>query len=348
MPDFSIFVLGESQITVSGGGQLSGITQGDGSHLVGLTITLDSRAWTEVLIKDNDSDFSDNDGNQRLDGRQTIDGTSYANNTVVEAEFGLTLSDGVNTWQVVGFNANNSSPSYATIEGLAFVGGPGGFPPDGVALTVVSAQEFPTFSSTSYATPICYDKGALILTDRGLRPVETLRAGDRVQTADNGLRPIRWIDGRHGIAAGRFAPVEIAAGILGAQTSLRVSQQHRILVQGPQAELMFGEAEVFVPAIHLVDGHGIRLIERGRVQYFHLLLDEHDVVFANGVASESLHVAGSQEPTRTLETQFFPELKSFSGLASPLARRCLKRHEAALLCSRHAAIDQRPALRHSA
>lgn len=108
MARFSIFMLGESQISISGGAQLDGVTQGDGSHLVGQTITLNSNAWNEVNIRDNDRNFSDNDSIQRLDGAQDIDGTTYANNTRVEAEYGLTLTDGVNYWQVVGFNVNNS------------------------------------------------------------------------------------------------------------------------------------------------------------------------------------------------------------------------------------------------
>ena len=217
MAQYSIFVLGESRITVSGGGQLDGVTQGDGSHLVGRTVTLNSNAWTEVQIRDNgDNDFSDNDTDQRLQGSQTIDGVTYANNTVVEAEYGVTLSDGVNTWTAIGFNLNNSSPAYATIEGLAFIGGPGGFPPVGVPLTVIASQEGPGFDSGAYATPICFDRGTLIATSRGPRPIESLRPGDLVRTADNGLQPVRWTGRRHAISAGRFAAVEIGAGSGGA------------------------------------------------------------------------------------------------------------------------------------
>ena len=40
MPSYTIYSLGESQISISGGAELSGYDQGDGSHLVGETITL--------------------------------------------------------------------------------------------------------------------------------------------------------------------------------------------------------------------------------------------------------------------------------------------------------------------
>jgi hypothetical protein len=167
--DYSIFVLGESQISISGGGQLDGVTQGDGSHLTGLTITLNSSAWVPIEISDNDPDFQDNDNSQRLFGAQSIDGTTYANNTVVEAEYGITLTDGTNTWQLVGFNVNNSSPSYGTVEGLAFIGGPGGFPPVGVALTVGGTFEGPVFAVDEYATPICVVAGTMVETPQGGR-----------------------------------------------------------------------------------------------------------------------------------------------------------------------------------
>lgn len=330
MPDYSIFMLDESQLTISGGGQLDGVTQGNGSHLVGLDITLNSDAWTEVAITDNDANFQDSDSSQRLDGAQTIGGTLYADGTVVEAEYSLTLSDGVNTWTAIGFNVNNSSPAYGTVEGLAFIGGPGGFPPIGVPLEVVAAQEGPNFAAAAYATPICYDAGTLIDTDRGARAIEDLRPGDLVGTVDDGLRPLLWIGGRHVIGAGRFAPVEIAAGMWGATRPLRVSQHHRVLVRDPMAELMFGVPEVFVPAISLTLLPGARLVQGTRCHYHHLMLDRHGVIRANGVLSESLHLAdnASGEDAQEDLLRFFPALSSLTSGSGQLARPSLRRREA--------------------
>ena len=67
MADYSIFALGESQIAVSDGKRLDGVTQGDGSHLEGASIRFKSSAWEEVRINDNDPNFQNNDGSQRLD-----------------------------------------------------------------------------------------------------------------------------------------------------------------------------------------------------------------------------------------------------------------------------------------
>ncbi|QBF31025.1 Hint domain-containing protein [Thalassococcus sp. S3] len=345
MPDYSLFVLDESDLTISGGVVLDGVNQGDGSHLVGQTITLNTPAWTEIQIRDDDTDFSDNDSSQRLDGAQEVDGTVYADNTTLEAEYGLTLSDGVNTWQVVGFNVNNSSTAYATVEGLAFIGGPGGFPPVGVPLTVVSAQEGPDYEVAQYATPICYDRGTLIETRRGLRPVETLKPGVRIRTAEGRFRPLRWIEGQHVIGVGRFAPVEIPGRLTGTGRSLRVSQQHCLAVQGPDVALLFDAEEVFIRALHLVGYEGARLCNGVRAEYFHVLLDHHEVIYAEGLASESLHPGTTDDLMAQHIRAMRPDLAKDYG---PTARRVLRRHEAALLMQRARLIDLVGGLRHSA
>lgn len=348
MADYSIFALGESQITVSDGGQLDGVTQGDGSHLEGASITLNSSAWEEVRINDNDPNFQDNDGRRRLDGDQSFDGVTYRGNTKVEAEYSIVLTDGTDTWTAVAFNVNNSNPSFGTVEGLAFVGGPGGFPPVGVELTVVSASEGPGFAATAYATPMCFARGTLIETARGPCPIEQLRIGDLIDTADHGLQPLRWVGGRHVLGVGRFAPVRIAAGHFGAERDLIVSQQHRVLVNSPAAELHFGDSEVFVPALHLADGDAVRVLSRVPVEYFHLLLDRHEVIFANGAASESLHVNRAVSGVFADMVRFFPDLAALEGGHGETARRCLARHEAAMLVAQAGGVERLAGLRHSA
>lgn len=173
MADYSIYILDESDITIDGA-VLDGVTQGSGSHMVGATIVLENDNWNEVLVTDNDSDFGDTDGSQVLNGDQVIDGVTYAGGTALEAEYALTVTDGTNTYTVVAFNVNNSNPAYGTIEGLAFIGPEGGFPPVGVELTVISNEEGPNYAAADYATPICFGPGTLIGTAIGPRPVEML------------------------------------------------------------------------------------------------------------------------------------------------------------------------------
>jgi hypothetical protein len=300
---------------------------------VGRTITLDAPDWLAVALRDDDASFSDNDGSQRLDGDQTLNGTTYGDGTRVEAEYGLTLSDGTNTWEVVGFNVNDSNPSYATVEGLAFIGGPGGFPPLGVPLTVVSAQEGPDFLAADYATPICYAAGTLIATPAGPRRAETIRAGDAVLTADGGARPVLWAGTTEMPASGAWAPVEIAAGRLGNARALRVSPQHRLLVRSWRAELVTGAAEVLVAAAHLVDGRGIRRLPGGLVRYVHLLLPRHDLLLAEEIAAESFYpgpeaLAALAPSDRAALEAVLPGGPAAYG---PPARPLVRRHEAALL-----------------
>ncbi|MEO0703015.1 MAG: Hint domain-containing protein [Pseudomonadota bacterium] len=306
MADYSIWILEEGNITVGGGQQLDGITQGDGSHLLNQTIRLNNANYLEVNIRDGGSDttFDDQDGNQRLDGSQTIDGVTYGNNTPVEGEYTLTLEDPdtLQQFTAIAFNVNNSNPSFATVEGLSFVGGQGGFPPVGKDLRVIGTDEGPgafgnsSIPSSGFSFPICFTPGTMIETAAGPYPVERLRVGDLVRTRDHGLQPVRWI-GRTDVASARLAtgpqfhPVRIARGALGPDRptrALTVSQQHRVLLTGWRAELLTGEPEVLAPARHLVNDATIRMDRTVRhVTYLHLLFDGHEVITANGLWTES-------------------------------------------------------------
>ena len=310
--DYDIFILDESDLTIVGG-VLDGVSQGDGSHLDGATITLNSGAWRAISLTDNDSNFEDSDNSQQLDGAQTIDGTTYADGTVVEAEYGLELSDGTNTWTVVGFNVNNSSPAFGTVEGLAFIGGPGGFPPVGVALTVVSTFEGPNFAASAYATPICFASGTQIATPSGLRRVEDIDVGDLVLTDAHGPQPVRWRARREMPALGKLAPIVFLAGAIGNRRALRVSPQHRMQISDWRAQLWFGEEAVLVPAKDLVNGETILRLEGPSVCYHHLLFDQHEIIFAEGVATESLHpgatgLSSLEQDARDELLAIFPQL----------------------------------------
>ncbi len=295
---YSIYMLPEGLMTITGttgGSGLDGLTQGSGVHMNGATITLNSNAWQQIEINDDDANFQDSDANQRLINPETVETspgvfTTFAANTVVEAEYGLTVTDpGGNTYQLVAFNFSTGSPNYGTVEGLAFIGPSGGFPPIGVPLTVTSSQEGPSFAATGYATPICFAAGTMIATPEGEVAIEALSVGDLVCTAEGGAEPVRWIGRRRFAATGRCAPVVFGPGTIGNTRELRVSRQHRLLLRGWRAELHFGVEQVWVPAVHFLGQHGVRLAEGGEVTYLHLLLDGHRTLLAEGVEAESLH-----------------------------------------------------------
>lgn len=184
---------------------------------------------------------------------------------------------------------------------------------------------------------ICFTPGTMIHTPHGPRDIAQLRVGDMVRTRDSGVQPIRWIQSRTVPAIERFAPIILRAGVLPSLTKdLLVSPQHRMLFQGYQAELLFGEREVLVPAAHLVNGKDVTQVSGGAVTYIHMMFDAHEIVYANGAASESFHpgtigLSAVTENAREELFSLFPALRSDPNGYGQTARRCLRQHETQLL-----------------
>jgi Ca2+-binding RTX toxin-like protein len=181
---------------------------------------------------------------------------------------------------------------------------------------------------------ICFTKGANILTETGSRPIETLQVGDLVVTRDNGLQPIRWIGQRAVPGRGSLAPISFDVDALESATHpLLVSPQHRMLFTGHEAELLFGESEVLIPAKYLVNGTSVKEAPCAAVTYIHVMFDAHEVIYADGQATESFHAGDTgldAIATAAREELFsvFPELRWNTGGHGDTARTCLKAHEA--------------------
>ena len=184
----------------------------------------------------------------------------------------------------------------------------------------------------------CLVAGTLIETDRGMVLVEDLKEGDLVLTADNGYKPIKWIGSRSVPGRGKYAPIRIKAGTLGTTRDLRVSPLHRMVVSGLEAELYFGDPEVFVPAKFLVNGDTIFTEECADVTYFHILFDSHEVIYAEGAMTESFPpgqqgLGNFSAETREEILSLFPELRveDVTQVIGQTARPVVKKHEAKLL-----------------
>jgi hypothetical protein len=151
---------------------------------------------------------------------------------------------------------------------------------------------------------------------------------------DHGYQPIRWIGSSIVEGKGRFAPIVIEAGTLGNTRTLRVSPQHRMLLSGWQAELLFDEPEVLVAAKMLVNDQTIRAEDVDQVEYFHMLFDAHEIVYAEGSPSESFHPGhvgwgALAEAAREEILSLFPQLEEMDFTAyGPSARRSLTAPEA--------------------
>ena len=178
----------------------------------------------------------------------------------------------------------------------------------------------------SPVTP-CFTPGAMIATNRGSVPVETLRSGDKVVTRDNGLKRIYWV-GRREVPlqelqqADELTPVVVRAGALGSGLPRRdmvVSPSHRFLVSPDQAFLAM-DGEALVAARHLIDGRRIHYAKTLGVSYLHLLCDAHQVILADGVWTESFHpddqvMRGMGNSQRREILDLFPEVETMGASA---------------------------------
>ncbi|WP_373355809.1 Hint domain-containing protein [Pseudoroseicyclus sp. CXY001] len=242
-------------------------------------------------------------------------------------EQSLELTDGHQRWRAVILPAGPSRPAL-----LQFTGA---LPPRRRELWIVSIRLAPGAAARPGGV-VCFTPGTLIATEDGPRPVETLREGARIQTRDNGCQPLLWLGTRR-ITGARIAampwlaPVRLRPHALGKgvpDPGLTVSPDHRILLRGARARSLFGAEEVLVAAADLIDD---RLILRDRsrreVTYIHLLLPAHEIVFANGVETESFHpAAAAAEDLEPFDVQL-PDAADYG----PYARRVLTSSEAAIL-----------------
>lgn len=136
---------------------------------------------------------------------------------------------------------------------------------------------------------VSFSRGTHITLASGAQVrIEDLAIGDKVLTRDDGPQPIRWIGRTTLRATGAFAPIVIRKGTLHNENDLIVSPDHRIFVWQRQDRLGAGRAEVLVKVRHLINGTTVFQQEGGFVDYFQLMFDQHQIIYAEGIAAESL------------------------------------------------------------
>ncbi|NNF25116.1 MAG: Hint domain-containing protein [Rhodobacteraceae bacterium] len=146
-----------------------------------------------------------------------------------------------------------------------------------------AAQRFASLSCASFV------RGSRITTATGeMVPVQHLRAGDMVLTRDNGVQALRWSGQITARAIGHTAPVRIAAGALNNAADLLVSPNHRLFIYQRADDMGSGRPEVTVCARDLINGDTVEQIQGGFVDYFQLLFDAHETIYAEGIACESM------------------------------------------------------------
>ena len=137
--------------------------------------------------------------------------------------------------------------------------------------------------------PVCFLKGTRIWTSDGESRVENLRINDLVVTSSGEAKPIQWVWGRRFERqpgqewAAEVAPVRVKQSALGPNTphrDLYLSRYHCLYLDG-----------VLIPAVDLINGStiaGVNAIHLREIEYFHIKLDRHSVIFAEGAACETL------------------------------------------------------------
>ena len=254
-------------------------------------------------------------------------------------EGGFVVTDGTGSYTATMIEVQGSAPLLMFLDEL---------PPKNKDLWVVH-HSMEALESRRGAAPdggvICFTPGTMIATPDGPRRIETLREGDRVQTKDNGAQEVCWIGSRRMTGARLFAmpklrPIRIRPGALGIERpdqELVVSPEHRMLVRGAVARALFNTPEVLVRAQDLVNGSTIAVDNALReVTYVHLLLPGHEVIWANGVETESFHPASAslqslEASDRARLMQMLPGLAHNPHDYGPYARRNLSQSEAAIL-----------------
>ena len=220
--------------------------------------------------------------NPRLQDIEVIDLTGSGDNTLtLSALEVLNLSSTSNRLRVDG-NAGDTAD--LGLEAWAWGGISGGYRTYTLGQAIVEVDTDVTIA--------CFAAGTLIRADTGDVPVQDLRVGDRIITASGQVRPVRWIglrrlDLRRHPRPEDACPILIRADALGDGVPARdllVSPEHAMFIDGG-----------LIPARLLVNGGSIvqRMAAR-YVEYFHVELDSHDILLAEGAPAESYLDTGNR------------------------------------------------------
>jgi Hint domain len=243
----------------------------------------------------------------------------------IEREQGFVVTDG---------HCSYTATVIAPDTGARVIMFSGVMPPEDRDLWVVRVAMGPLVKRPAVGV-ICFTPGTRIATPQGARLIDELHEGDLIQTRDNGAQRVIWRGQRHINGARLYAmphlrPVRLRAGALGVgrpDADLVVSPQHRMLVRGASAQALFNAGEVLVRAQDLLnDGSVVRDHAAREVTYMHLLLEGHNIVWANGLETESFHPGFAD-----LDAGQQAALGGVIDGYGDVARRCLTQAEAAIL-----------------
>lgn len=295
---------------------LSFYARGDGSSANNAALNVENTSQQPTVLLTFDSGptgdlvLEYNGGANDPDTTVIINGISY--NFTVELTGGLPIGDGKVPDALEGKQVTVISVVIdGTTERFFFVSDGSGT----MALMNQFGNGAISLTNADFAPPpvyICFCRGTEISTPTGYRKIETLRKGDLVLNDKGEAKPVLWV-GESEVSVSEMLqspecrPIRIAADVVAPGVpfaDLFVSAQHRVVLDDPAAMLYFGEGRVMIAAKHLVGLMAEQVMPDAATTYYHLLLEEHEMVVSNGMVSES----------------YQPALRAFRGLPPATAR----------------------------
>jgi hypothetical protein len=271
--------LSDATVNLDDGGSF-----GNGSALISIL------NGTTINFQANGGNFIANTGGATVDlSSLTINGFDNAKDSISFTDLSdlspvksYTIMDSGTSQVITSYDTNGTEIASVTVSGLNFPTGT--YQVAGSGPMTVS-EDGSTLKMTAEASAACFLAGTRIRTKRGDVPVERLQAGDMVLTLFCGFRPVKAMQSRRYAPARatrpeKILPIRIMQGALGQnvpERDLYVSPDHAIYFDG-----------VLIPAQLLVNGESIiQTSPAGTLVYFHIELDPHQVIFAEGAAAES-------------------------------------------------------------
>jgi Hint domain len=263
-------------------------------------LQIDPTGTLEIAASSEAANFSLTGGTLRLDSPAAYTGTltNFApGDTLIlvgtaasaAAINGSTLSVSLANGGTLQYALSNTQPNAAPVTTL-----------DSSGDTILTLSTSPI----SQQTP-CFLQGTRVLTARGEIPVEALAVGDIVPTLiGSRLTRIRWI-GHRRVACrrhpkpGEVQPIRIQAGAFGPGTPCRelfLSPDHAVYVEG-----------ALIPIRYLVNGSSIAQLDRAEATYWHVELDTHNVLLAEGLPVESYLDTGNRGAFGGAAIQLHPD-----------------------------------------
>jgi len=338
----------------------SSATSGSFSNIEGLALgsgndTLSASATSSGVTVDSgagDDSITGGTGDDSITGGTGDDrfvlSTTGGRDTITDFDASDSNGDGffndqIDTGDLVGGSGAGGLVTIADVvvtddgSGNAVLTFPGG---EQLVLTGVAPGQISSYPQLYAAGIPCFTQGQRIQTHRGQVRVEQIRCGDRVQTRDNGLQQVVWVGQRRLsaqdlVTSPKFRPVRVAATeMLGNTRPFLVSPHHRLLMNIKPNSYQTPLGQGFVSARKLakaLPNVAQEVCPSAGVTYVHLMTERHEIIYADGVASETFWPG--PEAIRALSPEDFaallrtvPRLRVLQVLRGASGRAYAERH----------------------